>query len=151
MLAPTIECVGVYLVPCDEQKWREELEDSYRILGVLSETEDFRRRVISIVLVEVIFSAATSSLDAGDFAQWLEKDDRYPQVAYDEALLSPDGDAVLASGHGSIVGITAGRMCFFLHYYDPTRPIQWTYGEFNCPAPSPMPERLARIVSYQPI
>lgn len=151
MNEPSIECVGVYVVPCDDAPWREDLDNSYRSLGLLDETEAYWMRVISIVLVEVVVSGADSSFDVGQFQQAMEKDDRSAQVAYDEALLSPDGQAVEKRGQGCADGITNGRVCFFLHYYDPTRPIQWSFGEFTCSEPLPMPEPLARLRPYRPI
>lgn len=151
MSEPSIECLGVYVVPCDDGPWREDLDNWYRSLGLLNETEEYRKRVISIVLVEVVVSHANSSFDVGQFQQGMEKDERFPQVAYDEALLSRDGLVVVERGLGCADGIVEGRLCFFLHYYDPTRSVQWSFGEFRCPKPVPMPERLARLVPYQPI
>lgn len=151
MKEPSIQCLGVYIVPCDDAPWREDLDYSYRSLGLLDETEAYRRRVISIVLVEVVVSGLEPSFDAGRFQQFMERDDWSPQVAYDEALLSPDGRAVTKRGQGCANGIAEGRVCFFLHYYDPTRPIEWSFGEFTCPEPLPMTERLARLVPYRPI
>lgn len=151
MNAPSIECLGVYVVPCDDDLWHEHLDNSYRSLGLLDETNGYRRRVISIVLVEVVVSGADSSFDVGQFQQVMEKDDRSAQVAYDEALMSPDGKSVLKRKHGCADGITDGRLCFFLHYYDPVQPIQWSYGEFACPGPLPMTESLAQLLPYYPI
>ena len=151
MSVPSIVCLGVYVVPCDDGAWREDLDNSYRSLGLLDETEEYRRRVISICLVEVVVTGANSSFDVGQFRQAMERDERSPQVAYDEALLSPDGRALVKRGQGCADGITEGRFCFFLHYYDPTRPIRWSFGEFSCSHPLPMSERLARLVPYQPI
>lgn len=152
-MEPSIECLGVYVVPCDDAPWREDLDNSYRVLGLLDETEAYRKRVISIVLVEVVVSGAGPSFDVGQFAQTMDKDEdeRSMQVAYDEALLSPDGQAVMKQSLDCANGLSEGRLCFFLHYYDPTRPIQWSFGEFTCPEPLPMTERLARLVPYQPI
>ena len=79
------------MVPCDDVPWREDLDNPYRSLGLLDETEEYRRRVISIVLVEVNVFGTNSSFDVGHFRQAMEKDDRSPQVAYNEALLSPTG------------------------------------------------------------
>lgn len=151
MKEPPIECLGVYVVPCDDAPWREDLDYSYRSLGLLEETEAYRRRVISIVLVEVIVSGLDSAFEVGRFQQFMERDDRSPQVAYDEALLAPDGRAVAKRGQGCASGIAEGRVCFFLHYYDAMRPIEWSFGEFTCPKPLPMTERLARLVPYRPI
>jgi hypothetical protein len=95
---------------------------------------------------------ANSSFDAGEFKQTMEKaPDAYAQVAYDEALLSEDGSIVIEHRLGCASGISTGRITFFLHYYDPTRPIEWSFGEFICPEPLPMTERLARLVPYRPI
>ena len=35
-------------------------------------------------------------------------------------------------GQGCAADITEGRVCFFLHYFDPPRPIQWSFGKFTC-------------------
>lgn len=72
-------------------------------------------------------------------------------MAYDEALLSEDGATVVEHRQGCASGISGGRITFFLHHYDPTRPIQWSFGEFTCPEHLPMPGRLARLVPYQAI
>ncbi len=152
MSEPSIECLGVYVVPCDDAQWREDLDNSYRSLGLFDDTKEYRRRLISIVLVEVIVSGANSSFDVGEFKQTMERaPDTYAQVAYDEALLSEDGATVVEHRQGCASGVSGGRITFFLHYYDTTRPIQWSFGEFSCPEPLPMPGRLARLVPYQPI
>ncbi|MBM3756155.1 MAG: hypothetical protein FJW38_19480 [Acidobacteria bacterium] len=152
MSEPSVECMGVYVVPCDDCRWQEDLDNSYRSLGIFDETAEYRGRVISIALVEVAVSGADSSFDVGEFRQTMERaPNAYAQVAYDEAFLSEDGSTVVEHLQDRASGISGGRITFFLHYYDPTRPIQWSFGEFTCPAPRPMPERLARLVPYQPI
>lgn len=73
MSEPSIECLGVYVVPCDDAQWREDLDNSYRSLGLFDDTKEYRRRLISIVLVEVIVSGANSSFDVGEFKQTMER------------------------------------------------------------------------------
>jgi hypothetical protein len=143
---PQIECLGVYVVPCDDGPWREELDNAYRSLGLLDETQEYRRRLLSIVLVQVMISAASASFDVGQFRQSMEcAPDGYTQAVYDEALLSQDGTAVICRCPGCADGVADGRLCFFPHYYDPTRPIQWSFGEFTCPPPQRMPEWLTNL------
>jgi hypothetical protein len=152
MSQPSIECLGVYTVPCNQVVWREDIDGYYRSRGLLSETQAYRARLVAIVLVEVMISGADSSFDVGQFRQPM---DMAPagaaQVAYDEALLSSDGQSVIRRQQGCADGLTEGRICFFLHHYDPNRPIGWTYGEFNCPPPKPIIGRLAGMMPYQPI
>ena len=73
------------------------------------------------------------------------------QVAYDEAFLSPDGLSLVRRDIGCADAVSGGRICFYFHLYDPGRPMLWTYGEFTCPTPVPLPEHLAALVPYEPI
>lgn len=41
----SIQCLGVYVVPCDDAPWREDLDGSYRSLGLLQETEAYWRLI----------------------------------------------------------------------------------------------------------
>ena len=42
------------------------------------------------------------------------------------------------------------RMCFFIHYLDPSLPLSSRYGLFELPAESLMPTRLDLAVTYSP-
>jgi hypothetical protein len=132
--------------------WRENIDGYYRSLGLLSETRAYRSRLVAIALVEVVISGADASFDVGQFRQPMAMAPaETSQVAYDEGLLSSDGHSVIRRQQGCADGLTEGRICFFLHHYDPMRPILWTYGEFTYPPPQPIIERLARMLPNQPI
>jgi hypothetical protein len=72
------------------------------------------------------------------------------QVAYDEAVLSFDGNSVIANRIGCAKGIREARIAFYFHYYDPTRPMRWTYGQFFAPAVPAIDPGLAQLLPYQP-
>ncbi len=73
------------------------------------------------------------------------------QVAYDEALLSKNGMQVLARNSGCTNGLLAGRVAFYFHYYDPSKPMMWTYGDFSSPGVQIVPKRLWDLVPYNTI
>ena len=97
------------MVPCEDHRWREDLENSYQALGLFDETERYRQLVIAVALVEVVISGATPSFDVGQFRQTVERaPEGYAEVAYDEALLSQDGTAVIMRRQGCANGIIDG-------------------------------------------
>jgi len=60
----------------------------------------------------------------------------------------PDGTAVLARRLFCADGLRNGRIAFYFHFYDPSEPMRWTYGEFSCSAVSEMPTRLSVLMPY---
>lgn len=68
--------------------------------------------------------------------------------AYDEALLSSDGNHIIAREMNCIGGAGPLRFAFYLHYYDPDRPLHWSYGQVQCPPIRPVPVRLKSLVPY---
>ena len=55
------------------------------------------------------------------------------QCAYDEALLSSDGNSVIDRRMNSVFGTGSLRFAFYLRFYDAEHPLEWTYGEVECP------------------
>jgi hypothetical protein len=43
------------------------------------------------------------------------------------------------------------RCAFFLHFYQPDKPLLTSYGTFNCPPVEDMPKRLAQLVPFIPV
>ena len=72
------------------------------------------------------------------------------QAAYDEVFLSDDGTTVV-SDHRPPPGAKHVRLVFWLHYYDPARPIVTSDGPVWPPEMSPMPDRLSKLVQYEPV
>lgn len=73
----------------------------------------------------------------------------YFQCAYDEALLSAEGKTVIEREMNCVKGSGVLRFAFYLHFYDPNRPLQWSYGEAQCPPVEPVPPRLKLLVPYR--
>jgi hypothetical protein len=93
-----------------------------------------------------------SRFSVSDFAQeMVGKPKSAGQVAYDEALLSSDGLGLIARRQGCADAITAGRIAFYFHYYNPGMPMLWTYGEFSCPPVQLVPASLWKLVPYTPV
>ena len=151
-MKPSIQTLAVHQVPCDAARWREEIDSYYRSENLLKETAAYRTRLLPLVLIEVAVSGADERFDVGDFTQEMEHaPEEAWQVAYDEAFLSPDGTSLVRRDIGCADAVSGGRICFYFHFYDPERPMYWTYGEFKCPPPTPLPEHLAALVPYQAI
>ena len=149
---PAIRAVAAYEIPIDGAPIRKELDAYYESEGILKETAAYRARVLPLVLIEVEVSGADERFDVGDFTQEMElADEEIWQVAYDEAFLSPDGQSLVRRDIGCADAVPGGRICFYFHLYDPGRPMLWTYGEFECPPVTPVPEYLAQLVPYEPI
>lgn len=68
----------------------------------------------------------------------------------DEHFLSEDGSRVIAEGFDVPAGKTL-RCAFFLHFLDPTRPLETSYGSVVVPPIQPMPQRLRKLVPYEPM
>ena len=148
----TIQPIAVYSVPVDAAPIRKELDSFYESEGLLAETAAYRARLLPLALIEVEVSGADERFDVGDFTQEMEfAEEETWQVAYDEAFLSPDGLSLVRRDIGCADAVSGGRICFYFHLYDPGRPMLWTYGEFTCPTPVPIPEHLAGLVPYEPI
>ena len=151
-MKPSIQPIAVYSVPVDEVPIRKEIDNFYESEGLLVETAAYRARLLPLALIEVVVSGADERFDVGDFTQEMEfAEEETWQVAYDEAFLSPDGLSLVRRDIGCADAVSGGRICFYFHLYDPGRPMLWTYGEFLCPAPVPIPEHLAALVPYAPI
>ena len=71
------------------------------------------------------------------------------QCGYDEALLSSDGESVIERSMGCVKGEGPLRFAFYLHFYDPNRPLHWSYGQAQCPPIEAVPRRLKKLVPYR--
>lgn len=156
MLEPSIEIVGVYRVPVTEELLKEQFDILYEGLILSKEEEDeaLQRcldQLNSIVLIEIIVRNRDSRFRLDDISQ---ADPELPrdswQAPYDEAYLSLDGERVL-SRDSEPEGYDELRVVFFLHFYNPEQPLLTSYGVLRCPTVQNMPERLQRLVSYEPV
>lgn len=104
-----------------------------------------------VVLVEAWIRDRDDRLKFGGFGQsegvTLGPQD---QVAYDEVFLSDDGSAVAAHDLRPLDASDL-RVAFFLHFYEASRPILTSYGPVHAPDPTPLPERLSKLITYEPV
>jgi hypothetical protein len=139
-----IEVLGVYKLEVTNEVFQAQLP-------MYGDEEQCRDHFSFVVLIEVIVTDIDERFDIGHFRQpRLVKGSE--QVAYDEALLSLDGEEVIARDIFCLRGRGNGphRLAFYLHYYDPKLPLKWTYGEVRCPLVTDMPVRLQMLVPYRP-
>jgi hypothetical protein len=155
MDATTIEVLGVYAIPVTDDLVREQTDILYPSLTGdlrLTAEEDCRDQLNSTVLLELVIYGRDDRYNAGDFKQ---PNDLLPkeswQVAYDEGYLSLNGETKLEADWPHPPPMEDLRITFFIHYWDPDKPLLSSYGELHCPPVQKMPERLQNLVPYQPV
>ncbi len=106
-----------------------------------------------VYMFEVRAPAHYAEFDLLDFMQPdAERDPGDWVTADDERYLNPTGDRVIGDHfnrpdeeHEST------RVAFFLEQPNFARPLETPFGKVVFPKPQPMPERLARIIAYDPL
>lgn len=143
-----IEIVGVYKVPVTDELFQKAMETKFGtdlpFFEKIKAKKTVKAELSSVVLIEVIINNPSASINLSDFCQ-PDSD----QVAHDEAFLSPDGASVLSRSK-----MPAGdrvRLTFFLHYFDPNKPIKSSCGILSASVPIEMPPRLRELVPYEPV
>jgi hypothetical protein len=145
MFTPRIVILGVYSSTIPKAVFRKQLE-------MTGSDEKTKEHFKGLVLIEALVEHIDTRFKMGEFGQLYTRGD-YPdnfQCAYDEALLSPDGKAVIERSMHCVKGSGILRFAFYLHFYDADRPLQWSYGEVQCPPIEPAPRRLRSLVPYRP-
>ena len=142
MPTPTFSVLGVYAPDIPENVYREQWE-------VTGSDEETKEHFDKLVLIEGVIDHIDERFKTIELGQpSLTGDPNRFMCAYDEALLSSDGNSVLAREMGCISGAGPLRFAFYLHYYDPDRPLHWSYGQVQCPPIQPVPVRLKTLVPY---
>jgi hypothetical protein len=157
MAGPTVEVLGVYRLHVSDDLFREQFDGLYGYPMSPGERRNAERQcreqLESLVLVEAVVSNRDRRFHVGDFAQARagQPKDNW-QVAWAEAFLTSDGESLLVPRLSRDAPPDDPlRVAFFIHYWDSAQPLQSTYGEVECPAPQPMPERLERLVPFEPV
>jgi len=149
--APQIEILGVYRLPVTEDLFREQHSILYADSDPVAEKR-CRDQLASTVLVEVLLRNRDESFDLGDFTQPQEGVPRENwQAPWAEAYLTLDGEALATERWSSPPQTEDLRVAFFLHYWQPNAVLRSSYGDLSCPAVREMPERLGRLVPYEPV
>jgi len=144
MNSPSLRILGVYKLEVTPEMFAEQLQ-------MYGDEARGRDHFSSVVLIEALVDAAGKPLNLAKFTQ---PNPAYPhnssQVPWDEALLSADAETLTARRIGCVKGDGLLRFAFYIHYWNPRLPLQWTYGEVNCPQPQAMPVRLQMLMPYRP-
>jgi hypothetical protein len=140
---PKVHVVGIYKLNVDAVLFNEALNLKYPID---SRSEEERRNaepivfeeLSSAVLVELTIENVDERYSPDDFGQ-----SNSDQAAYEESYLSSDGTSVVSEyirPAGDFL-----RVVFFLHFFDPVKPLKTSYGVVNVPMTTEMPERLQKL------
>jgi hypothetical protein len=143
MPEPSIEILGVYRPSIPEETYREQWQ-------VTASDEDTKEHFDQLVLIEAIVHNPDGRFTMMEFRQqptWTD-DPKSSLVAYDEALLSADGELLIERTMDCVHGTGSLRFAFYLHCYDPTQPLMTPYGPIQCPPIDSAPERLMALVPY---
>lgn len=149
MREPTIQILGIYRVDLTDELIEEAMQVKYGGVS-LSESEIRRAKeavleeLSSVVLVDVLVSSPDERFDVGDFGQ-----PNSDQAPYDEVYLSPDGLSVVSRYKPPVSDNL--RLAFFLHFFDPTKPLKTSYGEIPIPPIRDMPKHYKEMIPYRPV
>ena len=142
-MAAAVQILGVYRSEISDETYQEQWD-------ALGDDAQTKEHFAGLVLVEALAAAVEGELDLVHLGQQLSTTDnpRYFQCAYDEALLTVDGQVLVDRRMGCVHGSGELRFTFYLHYFDPQRPIQFQGTDLQTPEVASTPERLVRLVPY---
>jgi hypothetical protein len=152
---PSIEVLGIYRIQVTESLFEEQFEILYSFEMDVEERREAERacreQLDSTVLVELIVTNPDKQFDVGAFTQpdpGLPKENW--QAPYLETFLSLDGES-LADENDAAPLKDKLRVAFFMHCWQPSHYLRTSYRDIICPKPQPMPDRLRRLVPYEPV
>ncbi|HXT42285.1 MAG TPA: hypothetical protein VN887_19915 [Candidatus Angelobacter sp.] len=146
---PKVHVVGIYKLNVDPALVKEALDLKYPIDSYSAQARRRAEPVVfkelsSAVLIELTIENADENYSVGDFEQ-PDSD----QAAYEERYLSADGTSIISEyvrPAGNFL-----RMVFFLHFFDPVKPLKTSYGVVKLPRTTGMPEWLGKVIRYEPV
>src|SRR5262249_8704558 len=128
---------------------RREISRATRLLrpeGGRTAEEEIREQLESVVLVEALVLGRDQRFNLSNFCQAREDIPRANwQVPWEEKYLSLDGRSVIPTRSLDVPEAEDFRVAFYIHFWDPARPLQTSYGPVPCPRPKRMPKRLERL------
>jgi hypothetical protein len=153
---PTIKVLGVYALPVSEELLKEQTDILYgaKLKGAARQEAERRCReqLTSTVMIEALVQNRDDRFRTGDFAQpqaGVPRDSW--QVAWAEVYLSVDGETRLEPLWPDPPTDKDFRVAFFIHFWNPVAPLLSSYGELQCQPVGEIPERLRRLVPYEPV
>jgi hypothetical protein len=135
---PTLLILGVYKPEIPEDVY----EEQWRATG---SDEQTRAHFEQLVLIEAVLANADGNFKAIELGQPYQ--DHF-QCAYDEALLSADGQEIIDRSMDCVTGMGSLRFAFYLHFFDGEQPLRWSCGQVMCPPVQPVSDRLKNLVPY---
>lgn len=143
MAKTSIEILGVYKPYIPEDTYQEQWQ-------VTESDEETKEHFDGLVLIEAIVHDIDDQFDISRIGQQPPHSDdpSYFMVPYDEALLSSDGESLIQREMDCVRGTGSLRFAFYLHLYDPSKPLTTSCGLIHCPAIQPVPDRLKELVPY---
>jgi hypothetical protein len=156
MAQPTVDVLGVYSITVTDELLLKQTENLYGPTLSCDEHQDAERKcreqLESTVLIEVLVRNRDRLFNVGDFSQ---PGDGVPrenwQVAWAETYLSQDGKVLSVERWSDPPNTDIIRIAFFIHYWNPAKPLLTSYGEVTCPTVMRMPERLQVLVPYEAV
>jgi len=156
MNKPRIEIIGIYRLPVTDKLFREQFEILYGYPMTDKDREQAekqcREQLSSVVMIEVNVINRDGKFNVDDFTQ---PQDNIPadswQAAYEDSYLTPDGKSLIADLWSNTPKSGDMRMVFYMHFWDPHKPLRTSYGDIMYPNVQEMPERLLRLVPYEPV
>jgi hypothetical protein len=140
---PSIEILGVYKPFISEETYQEQWQ-------VTASDEDTKEHFDALVLIEAFVHNVDDQFDISRIGQQPPHSDdpNCFMVPYDEALLSSDGETLIQRDMNCVHGTGSLRFAFYLHLYNPSKPLSTGYGPIQCPPIRPVPDRLKELVPY---
>lgn len=155
-IRPQLEVLGVYRLSVTPKLLEQQFELLYGYAKSTPQERQLRahckRQLESVVLIEVVVKNRDDKFQIYDFTQELEGRPRDGwQAPWEEAYLAHDGESLKYERWSELPPDKDLRIAFYLHYYQPAKPLLTSYGERNCPPVEAMPTRLKRSVPYEPV
>ena len=155
-LDPDIDIVGIYRLNVTPKLIAAQFDELYGYEMTDAQSQQAKRectkQLKSVVLIETIIKNPDKRFSVRDFTQrqyGIPRDSW--QAAYAETFLSLDGESVIKTRFGELPKIDCYRCAFFLHFFQDKAPLQTSYGDVECPATEPMPDRLERLAPFLPV
>ena len=154
MTHPTIEVLGVYRLPISPALITAQtghFSDDWVAANPDEAVSAARNELDETVLVELQTHNRDDRFQVDDFTQKLDLPRAQWQAAWMEAALNEDGTELRTGPFGPWPISGDLRVVFYMHLWDPGRPLETSYGSIACPTQRPMPDRLWRLVPYKPV
>jgi hypothetical protein len=150
MSSPNTQILGAYKLESTPDLFAQAMEWKYRGVAMSNDErrlaeERVRNELARVVLIEALISGRDERFSVDDFGQ-----PGSDQAPYSEVFLSADGRAVIAEAYDVPADSTL-RIAFYLHYAEPDRELNTSYGAVKLPPLQSIPKRLAELMPYEPV